>query len=167
MTYFQSHWSQKWAVAFCENTDHAHKCTALAQWLGKRWRNPLTNQTVQIPRRRRSRSLWSNFYVNNVDWVIQPLDICKDIAASADAFDVIFIIHSFFKTLSNRMTRFVAQTFGHSAWWKTVESLSWWCFWDYCWHMCWFFRMDRCSMDSLFIISPFFHFSHNKAVPCL
>ena len=73
----------KWAVAFCEDTDHAYECTALVQWLGKRWRNPMTNKTVQIPRRRRSRSLWSNFCVNNVDWVIQLFDICTDIAASA------------------------------------------------------------------------------------
>ena len=46
----------KWAVVFCEDTDHAYECTALVQWLGKLWQNPLTNKTVQIPRRR-SRSL--------------------------------------------------------------------------------------------------------------
>jgi hypothetical protein len=38
--------SLKWAVALCEDTDHAYECTALVRWLCKRWRNPLTNEFV-------------------------------------------------------------------------------------------------------------------------
>ena len=141
MTYIQSHWN--WAVAFCEDTDHAYDCTALVQRLGKRWRNPLTNRIVQIPRIR-SRSLWSNYYVNNVDWVfqLQQLNICTDIAASAAYIRCHLGKCSLLIQIlkhSPIMTHFAAQTFGHSAGWKKVQSLSWWCF-DYCWHMCWFFQ---------------------------
>jgi len=72
----------KWAVALCSDTDHAYECTALVRWLGKKWRNPLTNESVRITKT--NRSAWFVLCVNNVDGVIQPLDICTDPVAAAE-----------------------------------------------------------------------------------
>ena len=46
--------------------------------------------------------MWSNFCVNNVHWVIQFLDICTDIEASA-AYIQCRLGELVFKTLSNEV----------------------------------------------------------------